>query len=414
MGLFGPKQLILEVNGRQYRWPVRPLIVVCLDGSSFEYIFHAVASGAAPFLGSLLKRGFVRTVQSAMPSFTNPNNLSIVTGVPPSFHGIAGNFFFDRETGHAVMMNNPSFLRAQTILAAFAHAGAKVAVITAKDKLRLLLGAGLNGLCFSAENEGQPVYSSELSEHVVRRGVELMRSTAPDIMYLATSDYIQHSFAPGSTEANRFYGVIDEHLSNLDSNGATIVITADHGMNAKADPEGRPRILFLQELLDAWLGAGSALVILPITDPYVAHHGSLGSFACIYLQDRSNASAVLRRLAALPGIDLVLESNSACQQFELPEDRTGDLVVCSNSETVLGTRQNEHDLSLLQHPLRSHGGLAEREVPMLFNRPIALPRNLAGLRNYDAFWIGLNCTDDARSADPTSLVTKEKPWNFKI
>lgn len=414
MGLFGPKQLILEVNGRRYRWPIRPLIVVCLDGSSFEYIFHAVSSGAAPFLRSLLKRGFVRTAQSAMPSFTNPNNMSIVTGVPPSFHGIVGNFFLDRETGQAVMMNNPSFLRAQTILAAFAHAGAKVAVVTAKDKLRLLLGAGLNGLCISAETEDQPVYSSELSRHVVTRGMELMRSTAPDIMYLATSDYIQHSFAPGSTEANRFYRVIDDQLSKLDGTGATIIITADHGMNAKADAEGRPRILFLQESLDAWFGAGSARVILPITDPYVAHHGSLGSFACIYLQDRSNTSTVLRRLAALPGIDLVLENKSACQQFELPEDRTGDLVVCSDGETVLGTLPHEHDLSSLQHPLRSHGGLAEREVPLLFNVPIVLPHSLVRLRNYDAFWIGLNCTGDSRTADSTSLATKEKPWNFKI
>lgn len=414
MGLFGPKQLILGVNGRQYRWPMRPLVVVCLDGSSFDYILRAVASGAAPFLGSLIKRGFVRAAESAMPSFTNPNNLSIVTGVPPSFHGIAGNFFFDRETGHAVMMNNPSFLRARTILAAFAQAGAKVAVITAKDKLRLLLGAGLNGLCLSAENEGRPVYSSELSEYVVRRGVELMRSAAPDIMYLATSDYIQHSFAPGSTEANRFYGVIDDQLSKLDGTGATIIVTADHGMNAKADAQGRPHILFLQKSLDAWFGAGSTRVILPITDPYVAHHGSLGSFACIYLQDRSNTSAVLRRLAALPNIDLVLENKSACQHFELPEDRTGDLVVCSNGETVLGTLPQEHDLSSLQHPLRSHGGLAEREVPLLFNRPIVLPHSLVRLRNYDAFWIGLNCTGDSRIVDSTSLVTKEKPWNFKI
>lgn len=414
MGLLAPKQLTLEVNGRQYRWPTRPLVVVCLDGSSFEYIFHAVASGSAPFLGSLIKRGFVRTAQSAMPSFTNPNNLSIVTGVAPSFHGITGNFFFDRETSRAVMMNHPSFLRAQTILAAFAQTGAKVAVITAKDKLRLLLGAGLNGLCFSAENEGQPVYSSELSEHVLRRGVELMRSTAPDIMYLATSDYIQHSFAPGSSEANRFYAVIDEQLAKLDSTGATIIVTADHGMNAKTDAEGRPRILFLQESLDTWFGAGSARVILPITDPYVAHHGSLGSFACVYLQDRSYASAVLRRLAALPGIDLVLENNSACQCFELPEDRTGDLVVGSNAETVLGSCPQDHDLSLLQHPLRSHGGLGEREVPLILNRPIILPHNLVRLRNYDAFWVGLNCTADAQTGASTSLVAEERPWNFKI
>ncbi|HKW87507.1 MAG TPA: alkaline phosphatase family protein [Candidatus Acidoferrales bacterium] len=406
--------MTLEVNGRQYCWPRDPVVVVCLDGSSFDYLFHAVASGAAPFLGSLMKRGFVRTAESAMPSFTNPNNVSIVTGVPPSGHGITGNFFFDCKTNRAVMMNDPSFLRTQTILAAFARAGAKVAVVTAKAKLRLLLGAGLNGSCFSVEEQGHPIYSSQLSEHVLKSGVELIRSTAPDIMYLSTSDYIQHSFPPESTEANRFYAVVDEQLSNLDGLGATVIITADHGMSAKADAEGRPRILFLQESLDGWFGGGSTRVILPITDPYVAHHGSLGSFACIYLRDRSNTSEAVRRLRALPGVDLVLEHDSACQEFQLPEDRTADVVVCSDGETALGTHPHEHDLSLLRHPLRSHGGLAEREVPMLFNRLMVLPNSFPRLRNYDAFWIGLNCTDDAQMLASTSDTTNEERWNFKI
>lgn len=400
MGFFEPLHLPLKVNDREYAWPVRPLVVVCLDGSSFEYVLNAVASGAAPFLGSLVKKGFVRAAESAMPSFTNPNNLSIVTGVPPSRHGIAGNFFLDRQTNLAVMMNDLSFLRTETILAAFARAHAKVAVITAKDKLRTLLGAGLDGLCFSAEGEGQPVYSSLLSEHVLKRAVELMHSMRPDMMYLSTSDYVQHLFPPRSTEANHFYAVIDEQLANLDSCGATIVVTADHGMNAKTDPDGRPRILFLQESLDAWFGAGAARVILPITDPYVAHHGSLGSFASIYLENHSVTPEVLRRLSALAGVDLVLDHDAACREFELPDDRTGDVVVCANNATVLGTYPRDHDLSLLHRPLRSHGGLAEREVPMLFNRPIRLPWSSRPLKNYDAFWIGLNCVDESGSDSP--------------
>ena len=397
MGISVPRQRRIEVNGREYQRPRRSVVVTCLDGSSFEYLFHAVAAGAAPFLGSLLKNGFVRSAESAVPSFTNPNNVSNVTGVPPSRHGIAGNFFLDRETNRAVMMNDPRFLRAETIPAAFARAGAKVVVITAKEKLRLLLGAGLEGLCVSAENEGQPVYSSLLSEHVLRRGAELMDSTAPELMYLSTSDYVQHLFPPGAPEANQFYAVIDEQLANLDRAGATLVITADHGMNAKTDADGRPRILFLQQLLDAWLGTGSTRVILPITDPYVAHHGSLGSFACIYLEDRSLATEIVPRLSSLAGVDLVLEHATACRQFELPQDRTGDVVVCANRETVLGTHPHEHDLSALRRPLRSHGGLAEREVPMLFNRPMMLDSHVTRFKNYDAFWLALNCIDDSRS-----------------
>jgi len=351
---------------------------------------EAIAAGIAPFLESLVARGSVRMVDAAMPTFTNPNNLSIVTGVPPASHGINGNFFLDRTTGRAVMMNDASLLRADTILAAFSRAGAKVLVITAKDKLRHLLGSGLDGVCLSAEREGQPVYSAQLSEYVLRRGVELVESMSPDITYLSTSDYVQHAHAPGSAEANRFYMVVDEHLGALDRTGATVIITADHGMQAKTDAQGRPRVLFLQTLLDGWLEGGATTVILPITDPYVAHHGSLGSFATVYVRDERHVAAILDQLRAVPGVQLALARDEACQQFELPADRTGDVVVCADRDTVLGTHPADHDLSVLAGPLRSHGGLAEREVPMLSNRHLPEGNGHHRLRNFDAFWVGLN------------------------
>lgn len=381
---------MLKINDRDYQWPEQSLVVVCFDGSSFDYLREAIAGGAAPYLGSLVSRGHLRMADAAMPTFTNPNNLSIVTGVPPARHGISGNFFLDRDTGQALMMNDASFLRADTIPAAFSRAGAKVAVVTAKDKLRRLLGSGLEGVCLSAEQEGQPVYSAALSEHVLRRGVELMGSMAPDIMYLSTSDYVQHAHPPGSAEANRFYEAVDRELAELDHMGATVVITADHGMNAKTDEHGRPCALFLQSLLDEWFGPGTTTVILPITDPYVSNHGSLGSFAMIYLTNEVDPSQVIRRLRVIRGIELVLEGQEACRRFDLPEDRTGEVVVCADRATVFGTRPDDHDLSVLRAPLRSHGGLAEQEVPMLFNRPASGLEGVGRLRNYDAFWIGLN------------------------
>jgi len=114
----------VAVNGRTYRWPSRPVVVVCLDGSAFDYIDRAIAAGVAPYFRALTGLQFFRLVDSALPSFTNPNNVSIVTGVPPSVHGIGGNFFLDRDAGEAVMMNDPSYLEAETILSAFSRAGA--------------------------------------------------------------------------------------------------------------------------------------------------------------------------------------------------------------------------------------------------------------------------------------------------
>jgi phosphonoacetate hydrolase len=361
---------------------------VCLDGSAFEYIDRAIAAGVAPYLQSLSGLKFFRLVESALPSFTNPNNASIVTGVPPSVHGIGGNFFLDRETGKAVMMNDASFLRTETILSAFSRAGARVAVVTAKDKLRRLLGHGVSGTCISIEATGVEVYSAALSEHTLTEGVRLLTSTPPDLMYLSTSDYVQHKHAPGEPEANRFYAAIDRSLAEIDRLGATLVITADHGMRAKTDASGHVRAVFLQDVIDGWLGAGAAHVVLPITDPYVRHHGGLGSCAMVYLSAPAEAAALANRIQVLAGVDIAVPLDEACRRFDLPHDRTGDVVVFSDGATVIGTRPADHDLSALDAPLRSHGGRAEQEVPLFANGQVASgnrPRH-----NFDAFDVGLN------------------------
>jgi len=402
----------ITVNGRTYQWMDRPLVVVCVDGCQYEYITAAVAAGSAPFLGRLLAGvGTSIIADCVMPSFTNPNNLSIVTGVPPSVHGICGNYFFDPERGEEVMMNDPRHLRAGTILAAFSQAGAKVAVITAKDKLRKLLGHQMTGICFSSEKADQvslaengienvldrvglpvpSVYSAELSEFVFVAGVKLMESERPDLMYLSTTDYIQHKAAPGTPVANDFYAMIDRNLARLDALGAVIVVTADHGMNAKHGEDGQPNVIYLQDTLDAWLGASKARVILPITDPYVVHHGALGSFALVYLPEEAAAQyPAAERIAALPGIDMVLTRAEAAAKFELPSDRIGDLVIVSRRDTVIGTSRDRHDLSGLDVPLRSHGGLSEQKVPLLVNRGVGKQPGTRRWRNFDAFDLGLN------------------------
>src|SRR3984957_3091540 len=389
----------------------RPLVVVCVDGCQYEYITAAVDAGAAPFLGRLLAgAGNCFMADCVMPSFTNPNNLSIVTGVPPSVHGICGNYFFDPERGEEIMMNDPRLLRVGTILAAFSAAGAKVAVITAKDKLRKLLGHRMKGICFSSEKADQlslaengienmlervgmplpSVYSAALSEFFFVAGVKLMETERPDLMYLSTTDYIQHKAAPGTPLANDFYAMMDRNLARLDELGATIVMTADHGMNAKHGADGQPNVIYLQDTIDAWIGKSKARVILPITDPYVVHHGALGSFALVYLPDPKALHEVSERIAALPGIETVLSRAEAATRFELPSDRIGDLVVVSQLDTVIGTSRDRHDLSGLDVPLRSHGGISEQKVPLLVNRSVRKQPDNRRWRNFDAFDLGLN------------------------
>jgi phosphonoacetate hydrolase len=403
----------VSVNGRDYRFPKTPTVCVCIDGSEPGYIERAIEAGLAPNFARLMKIANL-TALSAMPSFTNPNNISIITGRPPAVHGIAGNYFYDRASGKEVMMNDASFLRAPTIMKAFHDAGAKVAVVTAKDKLRALLGHGLDmtsgrAIAFSSEKADKAtvrdngigdvlarlrlplpeVYSSDLSEFVFAAGVSILKRERPDLMYLSTTDYVQHKAAPGSEFANSFYAMMDRYIGELDAAGAVVVATADHGMNDKHLANGEPDVIYLQTLFDEWMGAGKARVILPITDPYVAHHGALGSFATVYLPAGADVDAILGRLRPVEGVDVALNAADACARFDLPPDRIGDIVVISTIHKVLGTSRERHDLSGLTEPLRSHGGLTEQVVPMIANRAVTLPAGHQ-LRNFDIFDVALN------------------------
>jgi|MDSW01.1.fsa_nt_gb phosphonoacetate hydrolase len=406
----------VEVNDRRYTYPTQSAVVICLDGSEPDYIDVAIAEGLMPNLKAMQQSGTVRTALSAMPSFTNPNNMSIATGRPPSFHGISGNYHFDPETGEEVMMNDVRFLRSPTIFSEFQQARARVAIVTAKDKLRALLGAGLNfqqgtAICFSSEradttteaNNGitnasawlesavPDVYSAALSEFVLAAGVKLLSEFKPNLMYLSTTDFIQHKFAPEEPGAKDFYAMVDSYVGKILQNNVSLLITADHGMKPKHKENGEPAILFVQDVLDLWFEVGTTKVILPITDPYVVHHGALGSFATVYFLKKVNQEKVIHDLRNTPGIFEVLSREEAVSKYELPGDRIGDITLVSNANLTLGTTKSDHDLSLLKEPLRSHGGLSEQSVPFVLNKKIDIPAAPV-LRNFDAFFYATRAT----------------------
>ena len=400
----------VEANGRQYAAPKTCAVVICLDGCEPEYLDVAIAEGLMPNLERIRAEGTNRIAHSVIPSFTNPNNMSIATGQPPKVHGICGNFLYDPETGEEVMMNDVRFLRAPTIFSKYYAAGARVAVVTAKDTLRALLGAGLSfdedrAICFSSERADQAtkaangidnasiwlgrdvpeVYSGALSEFVFAAGCKLLKEWQPDVMYLSTTDYIQHKFAPHQQGAKDFHAMVDGYLGQLDAMGAAMILTADHGMKPKHDASGDPQVVYVQDLLDEWLDTAAARVILPITDPYVVHHGALGSFATAYLPENADHHQIISRLGELDGIMLAIDKAAAVERFDLPADRIGDVVMVSDENITIGTSADRHDLAALKEPLRSHGGLTEQAVPFIVNRRIELPEAPA-LRNFDAFF----------------------------
>jgi phosphonoacetate hydrolase len=410
-----PANKIVAVNGRVYSAPKRPTVVIVVDGFDPAYLQHGLANGTLPTLQSFKERGFAGIADCSMPSTTNTNNTSIVTGVPPAVHGINGNYYLDSETGREIMITDASRLRCGTILGAMSSIGVQTAVVTAKDKLLKVLAYRMSGINFSSEHAhnanladngienverlvGRPQpdqYSADLSLYVLDAGVRLASTAKPDLLYLSTSDYVQHKHAPGEHEADAFHHAVDASIAELIALGTTVAVTADHGMNDKSAADGAPNVVYLEDELNTRFGAGAVRVICPIADPFVRHHGALGSFVRVHLRKSADIQPMMKFARTLPGVELVLDKEQVCTRFDLPADREGDFAVFGDRNTVVGARRQDHDLSQLAgHRLRSHGGLAEQKVPFLLSRPLnASYRKRAEerpLHNYDIFDFVLN------------------------
>jgi phosphonoacetate hydrolase len=404
-----------SVNGKTYKPAAQPIVVICVDGSADEYYNATLAHDRMPNLKKMVTKGYRGLVRGALPSFTNVNNSSIVTGVTPAVHGICGNFFYDESRNQEVMMNSAEYLRSDTILAAAANAGRKVAVVTAKEKLRDILSHKMKGIAFSAEKANQAkkethgiddveklvgyptpqIYSPDASLFVLRAGVALIEKGIADFLYLSLTDYMQHTYIPEAEESLAFYEAMDKELGKLLQLNAIIGTTPDHGMNAKVNSEGKPNVLFIEDMLEEKFGKGFR-VICPITDPYVKHHGALGSYVVVHIQDKKIIYEVKEWLFMQHGITEVYDKANAVLLLEQPEDRIGDLVVLSARDVVLGRRPQYHDLSALDGTLRSHGGRYEEMISMIISHPLnaVYAMKAAGdPRNFNIFDFTINGTN---------------------
>lgn len=406
MSLYNYSTKTFTINGRTYSPPNAPTAVICIDGCADEYLSTSMAHGCMPNCLRLSAEGYRGMVRGALPSFTNVNNCAVVTGLPPSETGIGGNFIIDHETGEEVMTNSSKYLRKPTILAEASKSGRKVAMVTAKDKLRELLTKDMHGIAFSSEKAAEatlevngienvekligaapPIYSGEASLYVLRAGVDLIRRGISDFCYLTLTDFMQHKYAPSAPESLEFYSGIDRYIGLLMDLGVVIGITADHGMNAKCLADGSPNVIFLESELRKEFGDGIQ-VICPITDPYVVHHGALGSAVTVYLQDILLRDSIADWLIRHDGITEVYNREIAAIKLQLPSDRIGDLFVLSGRDVVLGRSPEYHDLTMLEDTLRSHGGRYEEMVPMLLSRKLNCnysAKASADPRNFDIF-----------------------------
>jgi len=404
-----------SANGITYNPPAKPIVVICMDGSADEYLDITLAHDRMPNLKKMTRNGHRSMVRGALPSFTNVNNTSIVTGKAPVVHGICGNFFYDGAQDKEVMMNSAEYLRAETLLAAASKAGRKVAVVTAKEKLRDILSHGMQGgIAISAEKANQAkldthgienveqivghptpaIYSAEASLFVLRAGVAFLEQGLADFLYLSLTDYMQHTYAPEAEPSLAFYEAQDKEIGRLIECGAIVGCTADHGMNAKVDKDGKPNVIYVEDVLEKQFG-DHFRVICPITDPYVKHHGALGSYVVVHVDDASLVPSVKAWLSVQPGITEVYDREQAVAILEQPADRIGELDVISGRDVVVGRRPAYHDLSALDGTLRSHGGRYEEMVPMVISHPLTSTYKMKASRdprNFDIFDFTVNGT----------------------
>ena len=416
-----PAPSAVTVNDIAYRWPLRPVVVVCIDGGDPRYLRQFLAEGSIPNLARFIREGFAGVADGSMPSFTCPNNMSLITGTPTARHGISGNYYLDTATWQPVVMTGPELLRGDTIIARFAAAGAKVVSITAKDKLRKQLAKGLDvsqgHVSFStefaeratlAENGIENVlsfvgmdkpgmYSMELSLFVLEAGLKLLQQRRPDVLFLSLTDWVQHKWAPEEADARRFYERLDDVFGRLAAQDITLALTADHGMSDKSNAAGEPNVIWLQDILDARFGKDETMVVCPITDAFVAHHGALGGFVRVWSRGKVGAGEIIDHIRGIDGIELALDKASACRLFEMPADREADVAVVAREDVCIGGTASNHDLSGLKgHRLRSHGGVSEAKVPFILNRPLndAYKAKAASqpLKSYQIFDYAINGT----------------------
>ncbi|HAL48240.1 MAG: hypothetical protein FI707_09405 [SAR202 cluster bacterium] len=344
-------------------------VVICVDGLDPEYFDVC----DAPNIRALGRQGFFEIGKSMMPSVTNVNNVSLVTASYPAVHGISSNYRKIRETGQEVYMESSEYILAETMFQAAQRLDRRSILVTSKDKLRTLLSDGATVAVSSeqapswvtdAPGVGAPpeIYSLEVNGWAIRAASFIMTQQPADIVYITTTDFAMHTYAPDEPESQQHITILDTAIGDLlDAHpDVTVLITADHGMSRKT------RLIDLSEVLKDHGIDGEQVPI--IKDRYVLHHSNLGGCMFIYLSpehsDRlDEAVGVLR---ATEGVEDTYTRDEAAEKLRLYHDRIGDIVVTGGPDVVFGPADVSGPLGEGLPPrLRSHASAHEQAIPLI-------------------------------------------------
>ncbi len=335
-------------------------ILVMIDGLDPEYLEQC----PAPNLQRFASEGFHVAAGGMMPSVTNVNNTSMVTGHYPAQHGIVSNYWLDRRAGIEQYVESGEFIRSDTIFDLCRRNGGQSLLAASKDKLRRLLG-GAAHLAFSSEQPTEravastgappPIYSAEVNGWTIDAARSALLEQRYDLAFIATTDYAMHMHGPSHPESARHLKILDDALGRLynDVPDAQLLITADHGMSDKR------RMLHLPAILARHNIAAQAVPV--IKDQYVVHHSNLGGTIYVHLQDPAATQDAIGVLRATDGVEDAVAREEAAERFSLMEERIGDILVTADADVVFG---DPAEVSL-PPGLRSHGSSHETRVPII-------------------------------------------------
>ncbi len=342
-------------------------IIVMIDGFGEDYY----RASDMPNLNQLEKSGIYKVVPSLMPAVTNVNNIAIATGELPAQNGITGNVYLNPATEKEEYIEDPKLILTPTIFERAKKLGIKSALFSCKKKtIDLMGGSAAVTLCPEcdgaaaspwAQQFGPPpgVYSKEASYWIFKSAIAALKAD-PDLglVYIHTTDYPMHTWAPEEADAKDFLHQLDAYIGELRQAApdAAILLTADHGLHHKS-------LCWDVEKACRQRNAPIKIAISPEKDRYFKHHRGMGGSAYVYLNKPADAGAVRKTLLALPGVEAVLTRAAAARKYGLLPERIGDLMVLGDQNTVFGNLESAESEKLAAH-YRSHGSQYEAHVPL--------------------------------------------------
>ena len=348
----------------------RKILIICIDAGSHDYL----AASDIPNIRNLADSGFYIYAKAVIPSVTNVNNVSIVTGSFPNAHGITSNYFVNRDTGKGAYIEDNRFLLKPTIFeeAKKSKFADKTALFVTKQKLLRILEAGTD-IALAAEappteysdaiGPVEPIYSCEINWWLLRAVHYTLRKHDPDLVYCSTTDWVQHKYAPNEEMSQLHMHKLDRIIGEIvdDCPEREIYITADHGMLDKTSAIDPSQVLCQVNI------ASTSIPI--IKDRYEAHHSNLGGAAYVFLKNQTDIESAKQVLTKTQGIEEVYTAIDAAKIFKLHPDRIGDMFVLADKDTVFGVLEAPSK----EIKVRSHGSRHESYVPIIgYNSPFSV------------------------------------------